>query len=170
MRRLVLYTAASLDGKIARGDGSVDWLYHDLEFGFAEFFAGIDTTISGAQTYREIGRNGWDFPYTGKTNYVFTRTEGRASKDPVEFVTEDPAAFTARLKHTNGQDIWLVGGGQINSILLNAGLIDRIVLGLHPIVLGEGLPLFPSPAGQADFRLTEQKVCERGLLLLTYDR
>jgi dihydrofolate reductase len=78
MRKIVLYIAASLDGKIARKDGDVKWLdeFSDpeqMDYGYNDFLNSIDTTLMGNNTYKQLLGFGIDFPYRGKTNYVFTR-------------------------------------------------------------------------------------------------
>jgi len=51
MRKLVLYIATSLDGYIARPSGAFDWLFSDQDYGYTEFFAGVDTVLVGRKTY-----------------------------------------------------------------------------------------------------------------------
>ena len=82
--------------------------------------------------------------------YVFTRsTEGKENKNvtyDVEYIDEDIPSFARFLTQQSSvekKDIWLLGGGEIVSILLNAGLVDEIILSIHPIILGKGVPLFP---------------------------
>ena len=91
------------------------------------------------------------FPYPEKTNYVFTR--GTPPDTPhVRFISGDIAAFVRALKEEPGKDIWLVGGGQINTIMLNAGLIDELILTVFPLALGRGIPLFAPGATRSGFR------------------
>jgi dihydrofolate reductase len=145
MRKLTLYTAASLDGLIAGPNGELDWLDEidgSDDYGFAAFLDTIDTTLSGTATY-QIAADFTDDPYPGKTNYVFTRTSPPPADTNVwHFVKGDIVAFTRGLKAQEGAGIWLVGGGQINTVMLKAGLIDEIIVTLVPIVLGDGIPLF----------------------------
>jgi len=49
----------------------------------------------------------------------------------------------AELLRTSGKDIWLLGGGELVRSFLQEQLIDEIMVAVHPIVLGEGIPLFP---------------------------
>ena len=72
------------------------------------------------------------FPYPEKTNYVFTRSTPPPDTPHVRFISGDIAAFVRVLKEEPGKDIWLVGGGQINTIMLNAGLIDELILTVFP--------------------------------------
>ena len=153
MPKLKLYIACSLNGKIARADGSVDWLEEipnpdKLDFGYEEFYDSVDTTIQGYSTYAQIISWGIPFPYAGKKNYVITRNPDRADTEYVEFISEDPVGFVRGLKAGEGsaletaKDIWLIGGGQVNTLFLNAGLIDELILFIMPVVLPDGIDLF----------------------------
>jgi dihydrofolate reductase len=168
MRKVVLFIATSLDGFIAGKDGNIDWLYTDGDFGYTEFLKSIDTTLMGHNTYKDILQFG-TFPYPDKKNYVFTRQKREADSNPVTFITGGVANFVSCLKSEKGKNIWLIGGGQINSILLNNNLIDQMIISIHPKVLGEGIPLFKTESlSNLQFQLERHKVYERGLVQLTY--
>src|SRR5680860_266966 len=103
MRKIKLYTAISLNGKIAKSDGSVDWLHKipnpdKTDHGYAEFYKSIGTTIQGYKTYKQIIDWGIEFPYKGKTNYVFTRNKGLKNTADVTFVAENHIDFVKELK------------------------------------------------------------------------
>ena len=169
MRKIVLFVATSIDGFIAGKDGDTDWLYTDGDFGYKKFYNSIDTTIMGYNTYYFI-RHFEEFPYPDKRNFVFSRKERMADENPVEFVFGDVVDFTRKLKEEEGRNIWLIGGSQINSLLLNAGLIDQVILSIHPIALGNGIKLFTDESlAKFHFKLTNHEVFERGLVQLTYD-
>lgn len=79
MRKVKLYIACSLNGKIAAKDGSVNWLEtipnpDKTDYGYLEFQKTIDTTIQGYSTYKQIIDWGIDFPYKETKNFVFTRS------------------------------------------------------------------------------------------------
>ncbi|MGL5731372.1 MAG: dihydrofolate reductase family protein, partial [Bacteroidales bacterium] len=113
-------------------------------------------TIMGHNTYEEILSFDIPFPYPDKINYIFTRTEREDDQNPVEFITEDPAKFVHELKKDSfGGDIWLIGGSQINKYLLNADLIDEIILSIHPVIIGSGIPLFAEGTWKKDFEIIE---------------
>jgi dihydrofolate reductase len=69
-----------------------------------------------------------------------------------------------------GKYIWLVGGAEIITPLLNAGLIDEIILSIHPVVLGRGIPLFRNIERQHDLELTGSTAYPSGLVQLRYAR
>ena len=165
MRKLKLYIAASLDGYIAGPNGEIDWLdaAGDEDYGYHDFYGSIDTTLMGNSTY-QLTLTVDEFPYPDKTNYVFTRGEPPQSTAYVEFVSGDIAGFVCTLKEQPGKDIWLVGGGQINTVMLNAGLIDEIILTVFPLVLGEGIPLFAPGATRHSFKTLGCQTYETGLI------
>jgi dihydrofolate reductase len=166
MRPLRLYIALSLDGYIAPPDGSVDWLSAaespDEDYGYAQLLSGVDTTFMGYRTYAQILGFG-DFPYGQLQNFVFTRQQRQPDGLPVTFITEDPATFTRRLKAEPGGDIWLIGGGQLNALLHQAGLIDELILTYVPVVLGAGIPLFAGAAAPTRWALISQRHYPKGV-------
>jgi dihydrofolate reductase len=132
MRKIKLYIAISLNGKIARQDGSVDWLENipnpeRTDHGYKEFYDSVDTTIQGYKTYKQILDWGIDFPYADKKNYVLTSLKLPAADQNVEFITQNHIEFIKKLKQQEeGGDIWLIGGGNTNTFLLNEKLIDKM--------------------------------------------
>ena len=167
MRNVKLYIATSLDSYIAGPNGEIDWLFTEGEFGYNAFMETIDTTLMGNETYKLIETFD-DFPYKSQTNYVFTRHPNAPEAPYVQFVSGDIVAFVQELKQQAGKDIFLVGGGQINAILLEAGLIDELQVFVHPIILGKGIPMFQPTEKPHPWQLVETKAYERGLVELHY--
>ena len=173
MKKLKLYIAISLDGKIAKPDGSVEWLEsipnpEKTDYGYAKFYDSIDTTIQGYSTYDQILGFDIDFPYTGKKNYVVTRKQNLAPSKDVEFITQDHADFIRDLKKEEGKDIWLIGGGQINSLMLKEQLIDEILVFVMPIILSDGINMFEAIPIETSLKLLEAKPYESGAVELRY--
>ncbi len=169
MRKVILYTAASIDGFIARENGAVDWLEtpaDGADYGYADFYKTIDTTIMGYKTYEQILSFG-DFPYPDKKNYVFTRKQ-RSTQPYVEFVNADVADLINQLKNEKGADIWLVGGGDLNAAVLKAGLLDEIWLYVMPIALGSGIPLFTTGNMTSRFSLEKSEVLSGSVVHCLY--
>ena len=172
MRPLILYIACSLDGKIARPDGGLDWLppiNPDQDYGYEAFYSGIDTIVMGYKTYEACLALG-PWPYAGKTVYVFSRSPHPEPEAGIVFVSEDPVSFVSRLKQeAGGGSIWLEGGGQIIAPLHDAGLIDRYMLALVPVILGAGIPLFPDIHTSRTLKLCSQQTYPDGLVLLSLE-
>lgn len=179
MPEVILYVAASLDGYIARPDGAVDWL-DDLpapadgpaeDYGYHDFFAGVGSVLMGRVTYEQIRSFGVDYPYPGTEGYVFSRTRAGERDENVQFVdVSDIFGLVAQLKATRDKTIWLVGGGQLVQEFLRLDLIDRIELFILPVILGEGIPLFPPPTPQLKLALAGSRSYDMGMVQLSYRR
>jgi len=169
-RKVILGLGISLDGYIARRDGSVDFLFMPKDYSMAPFFKTIDTAILGRKTYdvaKAMGGGGFD----GKTRfYVMSRTLPPGEREGLIFTQESPASLIAQLRKNNGKNIWMMGGGELARDFLRADLIDELYLGVVPVLLGEGIPLFPSGFPQRDLALMENKSYSQGLIALKYER
>ncbi|WP_242920915.1 dihydrofolate reductase family protein [Pontibacter liquoris] len=169
MRRVILYIAASQDGYIARPDGSIDWLedaayaLEGVDFGYSAFMQSIDTTLMGHTTYKQVLGFDAPFPYSDKTNYVFSRS-AHPDTAQAHFVHEDPATFTRQLQQLPGKDIWLIGGSELNTVLLNAGLINEVIITTIPVILGQGIPLFAIGAQETKLHLHHSRSYQNGFV------
>lgn len=170
MRSIILGLGISLDGYVARLDGSVDFLFMPKDYSMAEFFARIDTAIMGRKTLDDALKMGGGGSYGSMATYVFSHTLPPGTRDHVTFVNEPPEKFVAQLRKQKGKDIWLMGGGELAREFLKADLVDELYLGVVPVLLGEGRPLFPSGFPQRNFTLLENKTYSKGLIALKYKR
>jgi dihydrofolate reductase len=102
-------------------------------------------------------------------SYVLSRSEDPGARNGVVFVAS-AAEAAEQLRKKPGKNIWLMGGGEIAREFLKADLIDEMEIGVVPILLGEGIPLFPSGFPQREFELVESKSYSQGLILLKYRR
>lgn len=174
MRKVILYVAISLDGKIAKSDGSVEWL-EDLpnpensDHDYVEFYESIDTTIMGNATYQQVKGFDVPFPYKEKTNYVLTRNTSLTEEEYVKFISEDPVGFVASLKAEKGKDIWLVGGAKMVELFLEHKLVDVLRIFVIPIILGAGIPLFGEKLDPEWLTLKESKSYSTGAVGITYE-
>lgn len=162
MRQVVLGLGVSLDGYIARKNGSVDWLSTDWDYDWNAFMSTIDTVIMGRRSWEKMlemtgGRE--SNPYKGFDTCVFSRTIRDEEVEGVRFISEDIVPFVQELKDREGKKIWLSGGGELAGAFLEADLVDEIYLGVTPILLGAGIPLFPAFGRQIGLRLIENNTC-----------
>ena len=167
---MILGLGISLDGYIARLDGAVDFLFMPKDSSMAEFFAGIDIAIMGRKTLDAAKKMGGGSSYGSIETYVFSRSLPPGTREGLIFVNGTPEAFVAELRKRPGKDIWLMGGGELARDFLKADLVDELYLGIVPVLLGEGIPLFPSGFPQRDFTLVENKTYSKGLISLKYKR
>jgi len=171
MRHIVLGLGISLDGRIARPDGSVDFLFMPKDYSMGPFFKTIDTAIMGRKTYEVVLRmSGGKIPDYGFVTYVFSQSVPPGKRDAITFVNENPKSFAAKLRKAKGKKIWHMGGGELARAFLQDDLIDELYLGIVPVLLGEGIPLFPDGFPQRNFRLVENKTYSQGLITLQYER
>jgi len=181
MRKVTLSLANSLDNYIARKDGGFDWLHWSDEVAemSAKFMKTVDALLIGRKTYEGMLAYG-QTSYPGAKNYVFSRSKKKrealrkklaAKKKPdrnVEIVAEDAAKFVSELKKRKGKGIVVFGGGELAKSLFEADLIDEVVLNIHPVLLGSGIPLFHEMKKQIDLDLLECKILQGGYLAVTY--
>ena len=155
-RKIVLFIAQSLDGYIATKNDSLDWLFKvegEGDNGYSEFFETVDTILIGKRTYDWVmEQEKGQFPYQNKDCYVFSRTPLEDTKN-VKFINEDIVEFADNLKKEEGENIWIVGGGDILHTFLKEKLVDELIVTVAPTIIGEGIPLFKAGDYQLDLSL-----------------
>lgn len=172
MRKVVLSLGISLDGYIARPDGALDFLFMPKDYSMAPFFATIDVAIMGRKTL-DVGlkmSGGETIASYGLTCYVMSRSQPTGERHGAIFTHQTPSALVKQLRKRPGKNIWLMGGGELAREFLKADLVDELYLGVIPVLIGEGIPLFPAGFPQRDFNLLENKTYSRGMIALTYGR
>lgn len=171
MRKVILCVAVSLDGLIEGPMGEFDWCLTDQDYGMTDFMKRIDAIFYGRKSYEmmlEAGPNGNENPFTKVKSYVFSNTLSKAYAD-TELISGDIASEVNALKNQSGKDIWLWGGASLTTSFLNAGLIDEMILAVHPIVLGAGKPLFKDIDSRKHFILKSSQTYSSGLMMLAYE-
>jgi dihydrofolate reductase len=170
MRKVVLGLGISLDGYIARPDGAVDFLFMPKDYSMGPFFATIDTAIMGRKTYDDALKMGGSFGDSKMKNYVFSHSQPAGERSGVTFVNESPKSFVEKLRKQRGKNIWLMGGGELGRDFLKDDVVDELYIGVVPVLIGEGLPLFPSGFPERKFTLLENKTFSKGMIALKYAR
>ena len=185
-RKLVYYVACTVDGFIARADGTFDGFlfqgehFRDLIERFPETFPAhlraalgvsenarrFDTVLMGRNTY-EVGlREGITNPYAPLRQYVVSRTMTESPDSAVELHRGLPMDLVRRLKAEDGRDIWLCGGAKLSAAVFTE--IDELILKINPILIGTGIPLFNGRVGTLPITLVEHKVYANGFVLARY--
>jgi dihydrofolate reductase len=172
--------AASLDGFIARLDGSVDWLETSDEFPdgetmdpafVAEFLKTIDCYVMGSRTYElalSFAANGKGWVYGDKPVFVLTRRQFPQVKPSVQLLAGDlRQIFNDRLR-PNYASIWVVGGGALCGECLRLGLADEVRYSILPVAIGRGIPFFLGLDRDVPLHLKEVKTYKSGMVALWY--
>jgi dihydrofolate reductase len=166
--RFHVYIAASLDGRIADGDGSVAWLepYPGEAYGYEAFIADIGTVVMGRTSYEQaLAFGAW--PYPAQRSIVLTHRPARAPEGAeVEFRAGDVAELAEALA-LEPRDIWIMGGGDVIRQFLDAGWVDVLEVFVVPVLLGAGPPLFPDGASHG-LELVSAEALAGGVVRLVY--
>lgn len=172
MRNVILYVAMSLDGYLADETGGLDWLHgenpEELNQWYEEFYDSVDCILMGKRTYQQIAEelSPEFWIYGGKQSYVFTSTAQEEQPD-IQFTQKQPGELVKYLKHRKGKDIWICGGAQLISTMIQEDLVDEYHITIIPTLLGGGIPLFPQ--GNPPKRLSLQSSrCDNGMVDLVY--
>ena len=169
MRKVCLFIATSLDGYIAGPSGEIDWLFSDEDYGYKEFYAGVESIVMGRKTYDQcLLFDEW--PYPGKEAHVLTRNPQHRSDLRVSFTSDPVPVLVGRLQLGGEGKIWLVGGGEVNRLFLEHDLVDELIVSVHPTVLGSGIPLVAGATIPRSFRLCSTRSFPSGLVQLAYER
>lgn len=162
---VIWYTAMSMDGRLAGPGDDMSFLESiGTEGGdeFANFLAGIDALIVGAQTIRWLEREGHgSLPAEGKPIWVLTHDEDLAGRmarggHPVTRREGDIGAVLDEIAAAGHRRVWICGGGNVAGQLLAADRVDEVVLTIAPVALGGGPAIFEGE-GLAANRFTLQE-------------
>lgn len=169
------FIAASLDGYIADRDGGIGWLapFDEVDYDYAGFIAEIGTVVMGRGTFEVVAgfESGW--PYAGKRGIVVTSTPLADAPAGVEAWHAGVPALIAHLRAQRGDrendDVWVIGGGGLQAAFIEAGALDRLDLFVIPVLLGDGVPLFPkTQAPPRSLALEGSLALGKGMVRLTY--
>jgi dihydrofolate reductase len=175
------FLAQSLDGYLAESDGGLRWLTEfpgvsgmpeDAETpldAFDEFFEGVGSVAMGSATYEfllEHSPGKW--PYEGRPTWVFTTRELANPFDPgIRFVSGPVEPFHREMVEAAGdRNVYLVGGGDLASQFVDAGLLDELIVTIVPVVLGDGLPTFASRMEPGRLHTTATRAFANGMVEL----
>jgi dihydrofolate reductase len=191
MRKLVVVEFLSLDGVMQapgapdedteggfkHGGWQLQYFDDDLGAAAAEGMATTDAHLFGRKTY-EIMASYWpkappDDPFAQHLNsikkYVASRTLTDVEWENTTLLKGDVVEEVTKLKQQPGQNIGVLGSGDLVQTLIANDLVDVYSLTVSPIVLGSGKRLFRGADQIRSLRLLDSKASKSGSLLLTYE-
>jgi dihydrofolate reductase len=166
MRKVVYNCAVSLDGFIEGPNGEFDWCFADQDYGMSAFMERIDAVLYGRKSYELVLKMGQPFGKEHK-HYVFSTTLTEAAEN-VTLIKDKVSEHVKAIKAAPGKDIWLFGGADLAGSLMNEGLVDELALAVHPIVLGQGKPLFTNVQHRVQYKLESVTPYDTGLIIVNY--
>jgi len=179
--RVTIHMVASLDGFIARKDGSVGWLETSDHFEggdtmapeFVEaFLKTIDCYVMGSRTYEtalDFEAKGFGWSYGDKPTFVLTRRALPKTRETVEFYSGELSRLVNERLKPNFGSIWFVGGGELSGQCLRLGLADEVRYSIMPVVIGDGISFFDRLDKDVPLHLVEAKTYQSGMVALRYE-
>jgi riboflavin biosynthesis pyrimidine reductase len=148
---LIWFTAMSMDGKVASAEESLDFLdvisdHASSADDFPRFYASVDAIIVGAGTLRWLAGGGHGWPHAEKPTWLVSHDESLVTRVGVPGTLRryegDLATLVRTIEATGAKRVWVSGGGDVAGQLLEADLIDEVIVTIAPIALGAGPGLF----------------------------
>jgi len=175
-RKIVLNLAISLDGYIADLDGGFDWIKGDgnkstdteKQFDFQSFLGGIDVIVMGRRAYEDTPAESIA-GYGSKKIYVASHEALDLKGDNIEFIEGNILSQILKLKEREGKDIWLFGGAVLTDYFIKADVVNEYIIGVIPIILGSGKPLFLEDNPTIKLQLDES-TSQEGIVILRYSK
>jgi dihydrofolate reductase len=190
MRRITVFNSLTLDG-VMQAPGRADedsrggfahggWAapYSDEVMGrvAAEGMAGPGALLLGRRTYEDFHGfwpNQTDNPFTEVLDNTRKYVASTTLREPLPWrnstlLEGDAAEAVARLKEQPGEDLTVLGSGELVQSLRRRDLVDRYVLLIHPLVLGSGRRLFPDGGPASTLRLVDSVPTTTGVIIATY--
>jgi dihydrofolate reductase len=179
--RVVIHMVASLDGFIARKDGSVDWLETADEFPAGQtmdpafvsaFLETIDCYVMGSRTYETalaFEHQGLGWAYGDKPTFVLTSRTLSRTRETVQFHGGDLAELVNERLRPAFRSIWFVGGAALSGECLRLGLADELRYSVVPVLIGDGIPFFHALDRDVGLHLTEATAYRNGMVALCYE-
>jgi len=177
MRKVIAWEMVTVDGYFEGPNRSIDWFVFDdeLEKYILETQMAADTLLFGRVTYQMMA-DYWpsaegriaDF-MNAVPKVVFSRTLDKAEWNNTRLVKNNVPEEVATLKRQPGNDIFVYGSANFASTLARHGVIDEYRLGVNPVLLGSGTPLFNGGRDKLGLKLVETRPLKSGVVILHYE-
>ena len=190
MRKLTGAVFQSLDGVMQAPGGPEEdpttgfrfggWSFHfwdeTLEKPFGQVIDADYDLLLGKRTYDIFAAywpNNRDNPIGERfqriDKYVLTHSDEPLTWENSYRISGDTAEAVAELKQSEGRDLLIQGSSTLYAPLLAAGIIDRLVVMIFPVVLGVGKSIFDGSHASGALKLTESSISDKGVAFLSYE-
>ncbi|TKD43666.1 MAG: dihydrofolate reductase [Mesorhizobium sp.] len=176
MRKLIIWDMVTVDGFLEGPDRDISWFVfeEELENYIRETQEKADTLIFGRVTYELMAaywpsEQGWIANFMNKIEkVVFSRTLKSADWNNTKLFNGNVAEEVSKLKTRDGGDIFVFGSADLTATLMEHGLIDEYHLGINPVILGRGTPLFKGGPNRIPLKHLETRTLKSGVVILHY--
>ena len=174
--KVTIHMVSSLDGFIAKKDGTVSWMEpHDqyekgvilTEEDITAYLKKIDCYVMGSHTYEKALELGW--PYGETPVFVLTHRSLKKEKETVNFYAGELNVLINDQLRPKFSNIWMVGGSALTKDFLRLKLADEIIVSILPILLGDGILFFDYIGKEQPLHLNEVKAYKDGMVELSYE-
>lgn len=172
---MTVHMVSSVDGFIAKPDGSLSWLEtsdtYEKGVSSEEPEESIDCFVMGSQTYEHAQALARDFgwPYGEIPTFVLTHRDLRSDRASIEFYSGDLTALVNERLKPNYENIWVVGGAALVRDFLRLALADEIRQTIAPIIIGNGTPFYNRIEQEMPLHLKDVTAYENGIVELRYE-
>ena len=159
MRNVILLMHVSLDGFVGGPNGEMDWIKLDAEMfdDVGKLTDEADTAIYGRNTFAMMeaywptagdqpGATKHDIEHSDWTNkslkLVFSTTRNRSDWARTKFISNNIPEEIKKIKQQPGKNLLMIGSPGLVKTFIGYNLIDEYRIGIAPVILGNGRPLF----------------------------
>ena len=181
MRKMIVFNNVTLDGYYTGLDGDMGWA-HKFDPEWLEFTnenaKGGGVLAFGRKTY-DMMAGYWPTPMAVKNmpavaeamnkqpKLVFSRSMNEAKWNNTRLIKGDLVTEASKIKSEPGDDIVILGSGNLISQLAQAKLIDEYQIALTPVVVGKGKSMFEG-VDKTNLKLTKSRAFGNGTVVLSY--
>ena len=185
MSKIVVWMQMSLDGKTRGPNGEFDWpiVKDELNSYFVDELRSAGMFLYGRKIY-EMMAHFWPTadqdPDSSPNQIAYSKIWKPMPKLVFSKTLQDVQWSTIVLdgidqrvrdyRDASDGDLYLFGGSQTVAGFARQGLVDEYQIFIHPVVLGGGAPLFPSPADRQGFSLVDCRVFDKTVVGVRYSR
>lgn len=187
MSKAIVLMHVSLDGFTTTADGGLEWTFRGMNEDVATaahaLLSDVDVALYGRQTYQGMYAYWPTVPANPESRpdqiahahwveqiskVVFSTTLSHVDWNHSRLVKDHIAEEINELKQRPGQNLMVFGSPRLVHSLMHLGLIDEYRLFLHPVVVGDGVPLFKDINEVKNLNLVESKIFDNGVVHLCY--
>lgn len=169
------YLATSVDGYLAREDGSVDWLNPfqskiNTPYDYEVYYNSVSTVLMGRKTW-EVSKSFEESPFMAKKRIIISKSKNKTDfANDCEVYDKINLELIEKIKSEANGKVWLVGGASIASQLNELNCLDEIVQTIVPVMIGRGIPWFDKQNSDTQWDLKDVFKAENGIVQLIYNR